>query len=131
MTYWYVATPFTKYPHGHEAAYRLACVETARLLRAGIPCLSPIAHGFGLHAHGGLPVVDAVLWHRVNLPLMMGAAGCIVIMAPRREHSRKPDEVYGRIEQLVAGPYVELFARQRWPGWHAWGNEIDKFGGEK
>ena len=81
MTYWYIATPFTKYPHGHEAAYRLACVETARLLRAGIPCLSPIAHGFGLHAHGGLPVVDAVLWHRVNLPLMMGAAGCIVIMA--------------------------------------------------
>ena len=54
-----------------------------------------------------------------------------VIIAPRREHSRKPDEVYGRIEQLVAGPYVELFARQRWPGWHAWGNEIDKFGGEK
>ena len=30
-----------------------------------------------------------------------------VIMAPRREHSRKPDEVYGRIERLVDGPYLE------------------------
>ena len=50
-----------------------------------------------------------------------------LIISPRREHSQKPDDIYGRIEQLVAGPYVELFARQRWPGWHAWGNEVDKF----
>ncbi|MBC7149021.1 MAG: hypothetical protein H5U22_06545 [Rhizobium sp.] len=49
-----------------------------------------------------------------------------VIRAPRREHSRKPDEVYGRVESLVAGPYLELFARQAWPGWSAWGNEADR-----
>lgn len=46
-----------------------------------------------------------------------------LIRSPRREHSRKPDEVYGRVESLVAGPYLELFARQAWPGWSAWGNE--------
>ena len=48
-----------------------------------------------------------------------------VIHAPRREHSRKPDEVYERIERLVAGPYVELFARplERRPGWTYWGND--------
>ena len=50
-----------------------------------------------------------------------------VIDAPRREHSRKPDEAYGRIERLVAGPYLDLFARQRWPGWDVWGNETDKY----
>jgi N6-adenosine-specific RNA methylase IME4 len=50
-----------------------------------------------------------------------------LIVAPRREHSRKPDEVYERIEQLCAGPYVEIFARQRWPGWVSIGNETDKF----
>jgi N6-adenosine-specific RNA methylase IME4 len=50
-----------------------------------------------------------------------------IIRAPRREHSRKPDEQYGRIERLVAGPYLELFARQSWPGWTAWGNQTDKF----
>lgn len=49
------------------------------------------------------------------------------IFAPRREHSRKPDEIYDRIEKLVAGPYLEMFARQRRAGWDAWGNEIDKF----
>jgi N6-adenosine-specific RNA methylase IME4 len=50
------------------------------------------------------------------------------IIEPRREHSRKPDCVPGRIERLVAGPYLELFARIVRPGWDAWGNEIDKFG---
>ena len=49
------------------------------------------------------------------------------IISPRREHSRKPDEIYGRIERLVDGPYIELFARQRVKGWDAWGNEVDKF----
>ncbi len=49
------------------------------------------------------------------------------IIEPRREHSRKPDCVHERIERLVAGPYLELFARQRRPGWTSWGNETDKF----
>lgn len=50
-----------------------------------------------------------------------------IIDAPRREHSRKPDEQYERIEALVDGPYLELFARQAWPGWTAWGNETGKY----
>jgi N6-adenosine-specific RNA methylase IME4 len=49
------------------------------------------------------------------------------IIEPRREHSRKPDCVHERIERLVAGPYLELFARARRPGWDCWGNEVDKF----
>lgn len=51
------------------------------------------------------------------------------ILAPLREHSRKPDEQYERIERLVDGPYIELFARQRHEGWDAWGNEVGKFEG--
>ena len=50
------------------------------------------------------------------------------IIAPRREHSRKPDGVHQRIERLVTGPYLELFARQQRPGWTTWGNEVGKFG---
>jgi N6-adenosine-specific RNA methylase IME4 len=50
-----------------------------------------------------------------------------LIVAPRREHSRKPDEQYARIERLCDGPYLELFARQRRPDWISIGDEIDKF----
>lgn len=49
------------------------------------------------------------------------------ILAPRREHSRKPDEIHDRIQRLVVGPYLELFARQERSGWDVWGNQVDKF----
>jgi len=47
-----------------------------------------------------------------------------VIFAPRREHSRKPDKQYELIEELVPGPYLELFATHQQPGWTAWGKEL-------
>jgi N6-adenosine-specific RNA methylase IME4 len=48
-----------------------------------------------------------------------------LIVSPRREHSRKPDEAYDRIEALCEGPYLELFARTARPGWDRWGAEAD------
>jgi len=45
-----------------------------------------------------------------------------VIRAPRGPHSQKPAEVRERIEALVPGPYVELFARDVREGWDVWGN---------
>lgn len=50
-----------------------------------------------------------------------------VLIEKRREHSRKPDGIHERIEHLVAGPYLELFARQKRLGWDVWGNQTDKF----
>lgn len=50
-----------------------------------------------------------------------------LIVAPVREHSRKPDDMYEICERLSPGPYVELFARTRRPGWDAWGNQTDRF----
>ena len=47
-----------------------------------------------------------------------------IIHAPRGEHSAKPAEVRERIERLLAGPYLELFARRATPGWTSWGNEL-------
>lgn len=41
----------------------------------------------------------------------------------KREHSRKPDEIYDVIESCSPGPYLEVFARFRRPGWDQWGNE--------
>lgn len=50
-----------------------------------------------------------------------------IIISPIREHSRKPDEVYARIERYAAGPYLELFGRQSRPNWTVYGNEATKF----
>ena len=62
---------------------------------------------------------------RMGLPKSRGVRQLVV--EPVREHSRKPDRIYSDIERLFDGPYVELFARTRRPGWDAWGNDVDKF----
>lgn len=52
-----------------------------------------------------------------------------VIESIRREHSRKPEESYERIE-LLFKPHlkrIELFSREPRPGWAAWGDEVEKF----
>lgn len=53
-----------------------------------------------------------------------------IIRAPKRQHSRKPDEQYDRLDALYGTKLrrLELFARQERPGWQVWGNETDRFG---
>ncbi|MCV9940967.1 MT-A70 family methyltransferase [Boseaceae bacterium BT-24-1] len=53
-------------------------------------------------------------------------SGCWI--EPRREHSRKPINLHVEIEARIPGPYCEIFARERRPGWAAFGNETNKFG---
>jgi N6-adenosine-specific RNA methylase IME4 len=43
----------------------------------------------------------------------------------KREHSRKPDEIYPIIESCSYGPFLEMFARHSRAGWTSWGNEVD------
>lgn len=49
-----------------------------------------------------------------------------LVATRKREHSRKPDELYPIIEACSHGPYLELFARGLRPGWDQWGNEADE-----
>lgn len=49
-----------------------------------------------------------------------------IIISPREEHSKKPDEARKRIIQLMGDvPRIELFARQKSDGWDVWGDEIE------
>lgn len=50
-----------------------------------------------------------------------------LILSPRREHSRKPDETRERIEEYCEGPYLEIFGRSQRPGWTVVGDESEKF----
>ena len=49
-----------------------------------------------------------------------------VLFAPRKEHSKKPNEVRERIELMVPNAKrIELFAREKHPNWDSWGNEVE------
>ena len=49
------------------------------------------------------------------------------IKSQKREHSRKPDELYDIVEACSPAPYLELFARGQRPGWDQWGNEVEDY----
>ena len=70
---------------------------------------------------------EACLLATRGKPKRLNADVRAAIIERRREHSRKPECAHGRIERLVAGPYLELFARAPRDGWTVWGNQTDKF----
>lgn len=59
------------------------------------------------------------------LPSGKRAQGRTLITAPRGAHSEKPEELRIMVERVSPGPYLELFARQKRPGWHVWGDEVE------
>ncbi|MCY2990004.1 MAG: MT-A70 family methyltransferase [Planctomycetota bacterium] len=50
-----------------------------------------------------------------------------ILISRKQEHSRKPDSVYDLVQRCSPGPHLELFARERVPGWTQWGNEVDTY----
>lgn len=73
-------------------------------------------------------------FRNVTEMVLFGIKGRIRTLAPgrsqvnyistrKREHSRKPDEIFDLIESCSPGPYLELFARFPRKGWSQWGNE--------
>lgn len=54
-----------------------------------------------------------------------------LIVAPARQHSRKPDDLHRDLDRLWPAPRrrLELFAREARPGWTVWGNQTARFSG--
>ncbi len=55
---------------------------------------------------------------------MPAKAPASAVLAPRTEHSKKPDAAFALIEQASPAPRLEMFARRPRPGWDVWGNEV-------
>lgn len=81
-------------------------------------------HGMGYYTRANSE--PCLLATRGDLPKPAARDVQALICSPIREHSRKPDEQYGKIERLYPeGPYLEMFARRTRPGWDVWGNEVE------
>ena len=86
----------------------------------------PDGRGVGFYFRN---VTELVLFGtRGNLrTLAPGRKQVNIVISRKREHSRKPDELYPIIERCSPGPYLELFAREKRPGWTQWGDELKTF----
>lgn len=59
--------------------------------------------------------------------LAPGRSQVNLLATQKREHSRKPDELYPIVEACSPGPFLEMFARGSRPGWTTWGNQADNY----
>ena len=93
-SFWYLATPYSKYPTGIEEAFRVACRATGKLILAGVPVYSPIAHTHPIAIYGGIDPFDYGIWIPADAPMMRAAHGLIVLKLPTWEIS------YGISEEI-------------------------------
>lgn len=84
----------------------------------------PDRRGVGFYFRNVTELVLFGVRGRNNRTLAPGRRQPNVMVSRKREHSRKPDELYEIVEACSPGPYLELFARARRPGWTVWGNEV-------
>lgn len=84
-----------------------------------------LARGTGYEVQGNVEFL--VIGKRGKPQSIKGAPWTSVVISPRREHSRKPDEIRDEIATRLEGPRLEMFARTTVPGWDVAGNETGKF----
>lgn len=82
LTFWYLATPYSRFEGGIEAAFTAASQQAAVLVRAGVPVFCPIAHSHPIAMHGGIDPYDHEIWLPADGPMMEAASGLIICKLP-------------------------------------------------
>jgi N6-adenosine-specific RNA methylase IME4 len=115
-----------------------------------------LAEGLAVMKAWGFEYKTNIVWHKIRKDggpdgrgvgfyfrnttelVLFGIRGGLRTLAPgrrqvnimrteKREHSRKPDELYQIIEACSPGPYLELFARGQRQNWTQWGNQVEDY----
>jgi len=109
--FWYLATPYSKYPDGRKLAFEVACKQAGILTNAGVVVFSPIAHSHPLVIHGNVSGTDFAAWEAFDRAMIQASIGCIVCKMQGWQESegiaRELD-----IFRLQSKPIVEME-----PGW--------------
>jgi len=109
-SFWYVATPYSKYPGGIQAAFQQACIASAEMLREKIPLFCPIAHTHPIAVEGKMKQTNHDFWLPADQPMMDAAGGIIVV---KMETWEKSTGVLYEIDQFeTAGKPVRYL---EWP----------------
>jgi N6-adenosine-specific RNA methylase IME4 len=119
----------------------LFCWTTQRFLPMALRCIEAWGFRYVLtmvwHKPGGFQPVglpqfncEFAVYARSGSPKFVETKGFnCCFTAPRREHSRKPDEFYDVIRRVTDGPRVDVFSREKRDGFDQAGNELEKFEG--
>jgi hypothetical protein len=76
--FYYLATPYSEYPGGIDAACEMACRAAGECFREGLLVFSPIAHTRSIAKLGGMSG-GYEFWKRYDEVMMAAADGLIVV----------------------------------------------------
>jgi len=77
--FYYIGSPYSQYLHGLDAAYDAAVQARGLLIKAGVPCFSPIVHSHPVAKARGIDPCDHAIWLLAERPMLDAAMGLIVL----------------------------------------------------
>lgn len=103
----YLATPYSLYPAGLDAAAHEAARIAGGLMRAGVAVYSPIAHSHAIAAAAGIDPTDHDIWMQLDAPMMaLASALCVARMAGHAESRGVAHEI--AVFREAAKPIIYL-----------------------
>jgi len=87
LSYWYLATPYSKYSLGTEEAFKEAARVAGKLIQAGVKLFCPITHSHPIATYSGLKLDDYDIWLPADRPFMDLAQGILVVKMPGWDQS--------------------------------------------
>jgi len=86
--YWYLGSPYSAHPDGIHVAFAQVVEARGLLIRAVVPCFSPIIHSHMVALMCGMDPRDHSIWMPSERPMLDPAKGLIVLMLPGYERSQ-------------------------------------------
>lgn len=83
----YLASPYSKYPDGIDAAFVTVCEVAGALIRQGWSIYSPIAHTHPIAIHAKIDPLNHAIWLAFDEAMMTAATGCLVVRMPGYDQS--------------------------------------------
>jgi hypothetical protein len=110
MSFWYLATAYSKHPDGPVAAFDEACRAAGFLTQAGVSVFSPIIQFHTICLWTTLDPLDFRAWETHNKHFMAAARGLIVLMDGEWEKSAGVQSEIAWFKEMPTKPIVYMFA---------------------
>ena len=107
---WYLASPYTKYPEGIDAAFNEVCRVAGEMIKRGFLIYSPIAHTHPIALSADMDPLDYRIWQACDAPMVRACDGLFVVKMPTWDSSKG---VSHEIDQFAAARKVIRFLT--WP----------------
>lgn len=85
--FWYMASPYSKFPGGLEAAEAAACEAAGWLINQGVHVFAPIPHSHGIAVRGAVDPSSHTVWLEQDQAIARSAVGLIIVELPTWECS--------------------------------------------